>query len=172
MSTMSEQYQDDDDFDADPPGQQENHNLRELRKKAKERDQFATKVTEIEAERDAAKRELAMVRAGIDLDSPTGRLFVKAYDGEASTEAIRSAAAEYGLIQADASSEEEQTQEQALSRLANSTQGSGPVGGGEKWTEQTYASWDPATRNRFRTQHRQQFEALKRGEAIAPVSGF
>jgi hypothetical protein len=39
----------------------------------------------------AAQRELAFVRAGVDLDNPVGQLFAKAYDGELDKEAIGTA---------------------------------------------------------------------------------
>lgn len=50
------------------------------------------------AEAQAAQRELAFVKAGIDLNSPMARYFVKGYDGELSAEAIRQAAEEAQLI--------------------------------------------------------------------------
>lgn len=51
------------------------------------------------AERDAAQRELAFFRAGINAESAVGQLFVKGYDGELTTEAIKAAAAEIpGLV--------------------------------------------------------------------------
>ena len=50
------------------------------------------------AESEAAKRELAFVKAGIDPASPMSKYFVKAYDGELSPEAIREAAVEAQLI--------------------------------------------------------------------------
>ena len=73
-----------------------------LRNHAKnlERDLAATKAELAEAA--AAKRELNLIRAGVDLDSPTGKLFAKAYDGELDVDAIKEAAAEYGVIQAPA----------------------------------------------------------------------
>lgn len=37
----------------------------------------------------SARRELAMVKAGVDTDSPLGAMFVKAYDGEADVETIK-----------------------------------------------------------------------------------
>lgn len=37
----------------------------------------------------AAKRELTFLRAGVDLDSPVGKLFAKAYDGELDPDAIK-----------------------------------------------------------------------------------
>ena len=36
-----------------------------------------------------ARRELTFLRAGVDLDSPVGKLFAKAYDGELDPEAIK-----------------------------------------------------------------------------------
>jgi len=52
------------------------------------------------AEAEAARRELAMLKAGIDLDTPQGKLFAKAYDGESTLDAVKKAAEEYGVIQA------------------------------------------------------------------------
>jgi peptidoglycan hydrolase-like protein with peptidoglycan-binding domain len=50
------------------------------------------------AERDAAKRELMLMKAGIDLETPHGRLFAKGYDGEITVEAVKAAATDYGLL--------------------------------------------------------------------------
>lgn len=47
----------------------------------------------------ATQRELALVKAGIDTDSPVGKMFAKAYDGELNTDAIKAAALEVGAIQ-------------------------------------------------------------------------
>jgi hypothetical protein len=41
-----------------------------------------------------------MLKAGIDLETPQGKLFAKAYDGESTLDAVKSAAEEYGVIQA------------------------------------------------------------------------
>lgn len=50
------------------------------------------------ADAEAAQRKLAFIEAGIDMNAPTGKLFAKAYDGEFTLEAVKAAAAEYGLI--------------------------------------------------------------------------
>lgn len=94
---MTTQYEDDFDLDQEENEQPQQQQQQEpqwrknLERKAKEAD--AAK-----AEAQAAKRELAILKAGIDLESPTGKLFAKAYDGEASVDAIKAAATEYGLI--------------------------------------------------------------------------
>ena len=49
-------------------------------------------------EAEAAKRELAFVKAGVDPDSAAAKYFVKGYDGELTPEAIRQAAEEASLI--------------------------------------------------------------------------
>lgn len=72
--------------------------VRNLEKQAKAGKAAVREADEAKAEANAAKRELALMKAGIDLNSPTGKLFVKAYDGEISVEAIKAAAGEYGLI--------------------------------------------------------------------------
>ncbi len=67
--------------------------VRDLEKRAKGADTA-------KAEAEAAKRELAMLKAGINLDTPQGKLFAKAYDGESTLDAVKKAAEEYGVIEA------------------------------------------------------------------------
>lgn len=50
------------------------------------------------SEGELAKRELNFLKAGIDTNSPQGKLLLKAYDGENSLDAIKAAGEEYGLI--------------------------------------------------------------------------
>ena len=78
-----------------------------------------------EAQREAAnaKRELAFMKAGIDLDSPTGKLFAKAYDGDASVEAVKAAAGEYGLIPTS-QTDEVKNDLDALNRVSQASAGS------------------------------------------------
>lgn len=99
---MSDNYTEDQDFDLDEsaeasePAQDKSNDrkwVRDLEKRAKAADQA-------KAEAEAAKRELAFLKAGINLDTPQGKLFAKAYDGEFSAEAVKAAAEEYGVIQA------------------------------------------------------------------------
>lgn len=47
-----------------------------------------------------AQREVAFLKAGVDTDSPIGKLLFKSYDGELDIEAIKGAAAEVGAIKA------------------------------------------------------------------------
>lgn len=51
------------------------------------------------------KRENAMLKAGIDTNSPVGKMFAKAYDGELDVDAIKAAATEVGLAQASETTE-------------------------------------------------------------------
>lgn len=50
------------------------------------------------AEAAAARRKLALIEAGVDLNTPTGQLFAKAYDGELTVEAIKAQAEQYGVV--------------------------------------------------------------------------
>lgn len=157
---------DNEDFDSQP---RENHNLKRLREKAKGYDEAVKAKSLIEQERDQAKRELAFVRAGIDLDSPSGKLAAKAYDGEPSLDAVKQFAVEYGLIQPD---EEEMDQQAALQRLSGATRGAQGSLSGREITPDTYAGWDRATRDAFRSEHPRLAEALKRGQSVPSVAGF
>ena len=64
----------------------------------------------------SAQRELAFVKAGVDLSSGMSKYFVKAYDGELTPEAIRVAAAEANLIK-----NQEPQEKQAWDRVSNAS---------------------------------------------------
>lgn len=88
-----------DDYTMDPTG-----NLREKeqpvsRKWIRDLEKRAKKGDEALAETAQLRRELAVMRAGVPLDSPIGKLFIKAYDGPDDPDAIKAAAVEYGVLQ-------------------------------------------------------------------------
>jgi hypothetical protein len=65
----------------------------------------------------SAQRELAFVKAGVDLNAPVAKYFVKGYDGELSPEAIRAAAEEANLVPKAAQAPEVKSEQQAWTRL-------------------------------------------------------
>lgn len=65
-----------------------------------------------------AQRKLAFVEAGVDLNAPISRYFVKAYDGEMTADAIRQAAQETNLIGATQQKPEVQAEQQAWNRVS------------------------------------------------------
>lgn len=61
----------------------------------------AKRGNQAQAELEAAKRENAMLRAGVDLDSAAGKYFLAGYDGELDSDAIKAEATKIpGLIRA------------------------------------------------------------------------
>jgi len=52
-----------------------------------------------QAEAAQARRELAFLKAGVDLESPLGKLFAKGYDGDLTPDAVKSAAVEAGIVE-------------------------------------------------------------------------
>lgn len=71
---------------------------RKLEKELKEAKEAAKSSANENSELLSAKRELALIKAGIDTAGGTGALFAKSYDGELTVEAIRTDAEKYGLI--------------------------------------------------------------------------
>ncbi len=69
------------------------------------------------AEAEAAKRELAFVKAGVPMDNPASKYFVKGYDGDFSPEAIRAAAEEANLIAPSVQTQQVQAEQNAWNRL-------------------------------------------------------
>jgi hypothetical protein len=83
----------DSEYDDDQP-QESNPVRARMKQLEKETRELRKQV----AEAQAAQKELAFVKAGLDLASPMAKYFVKGYDGELSPEAIRLAAEEAQLI--------------------------------------------------------------------------
>jgi hypothetical protein len=70
-------------------------------------------------EAEAAKRELAFVKAGVDPEAAGAKWFVKGYDGEFTAEAIRAAAEEANLIPSQ--KKEVAAEQQAWNRVAQAS---------------------------------------------------
>ena len=91
----------DDEFDdevSEPTPQPLDPNIR---KQLREAEKLRKETESLRAELEAQRREVQFSKAGIP-DSGVGALFRKAYDGDASPEAIRQAAEEYGILQSQA----------------------------------------------------------------------
>lgn len=65
-----------------------------------------------------AQRKLAFVEAGVDINAPISRYFVKAYDGEMTADAIRQAAQEANLIAGMQPKAEIQAEQNAWDRVS------------------------------------------------------
>ena len=70
-------------------------------------------------EAEAAQRELAFVKAGVNPDSAAAKYFVKGYDGELTPEAIRAAAEEANLVSSE--KKEVAGEQQAWNRVAQAS---------------------------------------------------
>lgn len=86
--------------------------MRELEQQVKA---FEAKAKEAEA----AQRELAFVKAGVNPDSAAAKYFVKGYDGELTPEAIRAAAEEANLVSSE--KKEVAVEQQAWNRVAQAS---------------------------------------------------
>jgi len=96
---MTTETYSDDDLIEDQETQTGDSDERSDRKWVRDLEKRAKGADTAKAEAEAAKRELAMLKAGINLDTPTGKLFAKAYDGESTLDSVRKAAEEYGVIE-------------------------------------------------------------------------
>ena len=93
-----------------------------IRKQLREAEKARKELESVRNELEAQKREVQFSKAGIP-DSGLGQLFRKAYDGEASQEAIRAAAQEYGIIQASEEASSDDSELAALRRAQGATIG-------------------------------------------------
>lgn len=82
---------------------------------------------EIAAKAERLERERAFAKAGLDPDDAAARYFVKGYDGDLNTEAIRQAAIEARLLSPDPAPEQKAEQE-AWARSSQVASGAGHAG--------------------------------------------
>lgn len=80
-----------------------------------------------EQEAQKARRELAFLKAGLNTDDPKTSYFVKGYEGEVTTEAIRKAAMEAGFLEAPPEEPVDQQTLDATGRVASASSGAGVV---------------------------------------------
>jgi len=99
MSNFEEEFYEDD---SDQPTSQ-NPVRAQLKAQEKELRELRKQV----AESQAVQKEMAFVKAGIDLTSPMSKYFIRGYDGELTPEAIRLAAEEAQLITPQVSPEDQ-----------------------------------------------------------------
>lgn len=71
----------------------------------------ASRAKKLEQELSQMQRELAFFKAGIPQDDPKMRYFIKGYEGDLESDAIRTAAMQAGFLQAQQNPEQAQVQE-------------------------------------------------------------
>ncbi len=127
--TQPDDY-DDTEVDDQQPTAEPNWR-RQLERKA---EKAAREAAENKAAAEAARRELAFVKAGVDPDSPKAKYFVRGYEGELTVDAIKAEAAQLGLVDAPAPPAEEipAAERAAHERIAASAAGTS-VPGGRDW---------------------------------------
>lgn len=114
-------FYDEDEFE-DQPEQPQTKNP--LRSRMKELERENAELRKQAAAKAEAERELAFLKAGVNLNSPMGRYFVKGYDGEFTPEAIRQAAMEAQLIDAPETNTVPDTETSAWQRTTQVAAGS------------------------------------------------
>ena len=93
-----------------------------IRKQLREAEKARKELDGLKAELETQRREIQFSKAGIP-DSGVGSLFRKAYDGEASLEAIQKSATEYGILQAPEEPLADDSELAALRRAQGATIG-------------------------------------------------
>lgn len=114
---MSDNYIDDeietDDIDS---GTGEAGDIKSLRRAANGK-------KKLEQELANAKRELAFIKAGINPEDPKMRYFVKGYEGDLTSEAVRAAALEAGFLASQGQSDQAQAVQSAQERVMTAAAG-------------------------------------------------
>lgn len=124
---MTTPYEDDQD-DATEQGGPDF--MRKLRSEAKTGRDAQKAIDEANAATRSAQRELAMARAGIDVASPLGTMFARAYDGEVDVDLIKS---EWDKVQPGSGGQPQvgvsPADQAAMERISQAQAGGVPAGG-------------------------------------------
>lgn len=146
-----------------------------LRKQAGEAEKLRQRAEAAEAKveklESAPKRDKAFRDFGIDLDNLTKaeRKVLESFDGDLDKEAISEFVEEYELPLAEGSNEEPTDEEPAAARVAAAAKRN-PSGRGVTTIKPADANaWSTEKLLRFREQHADEYEALKRGETVTGV---
>lgn len=127
MTDQNDDY-DDDNTDTDEAPRERNWR-RKLEDDAKAGREAQSALAEAQAQAAAAQRELVMRRAGVDIDSPLGAMFSKAYDGAPEADSVVAAwSAITGQAPPDTSGIPAD-QQAAMARISGSMNGGVPAGG-------------------------------------------
>lgn len=116
---MADEHEDDDDQEYEEDG---NQDIKNLRKKARDHDALAARVA-------AQDRELAFAKAKMDFDDPKLAYFMKGYDGELTTEAIRARAEADGFLSSSEQGRQNANELTAQQRIANASSGAADTPG-------------------------------------------
>jgi hypothetical protein len=119
---VSEQPIETDEYD-DP---NESSVIKKLRAEAKLGREAAARAEAAEKTSREAQRELAMRRAGVDVDSPLGAMFNKAWDGEINVDDMR---AGWEQVAGNVPPAQQSPDQAALQRIASASGGSQASGG-------------------------------------------
>jgi len=130
----------DDDLGFDPDTAITNEQVRETIKRL-ERENRDLKANIAEATQ--ARRELSFVKAGIDLSTPTGKLFAKAYDGNPDLDEVRAAAIEYGLLEPPPATPTPSDEQAAFQRIDRAAATGRPASGPVDWSKRLKETRNP-----------------------------
>lgn len=114
----------DDQFEDDDPN--ESSVIRKLRAEAKAGREASARAEAAEKSSREAQRELAMRRAGVDVDSPLGAMFSRAWEGEIDADAMREG---WAAVSGNTPSGQSTPDQEALQRISMAS-GGGQASGG------------------------------------------
>lgn len=107
-----------------------------------------------------AQRELAFVKAGVDLNAPVAKYFVKGYEGDLTPEAIRSAAEEANLIPRQETPMDNKPEQQAWDRLQKLSKRAETTEPPVDWTQRINNAKSPEEVQALLAQARQEAENI------------
>ena len=164
------------DLDEDLAAELEEFKASNLRQKAAERDALEAERNALKAELDEMKsrpaREKAFREYGVDLDqlSKLERKAIEAYDGELTAEAIASFVEENEIAVVE-SEQEDQAEESGAETIVRTAKRAGAQGSRAPVIKpEDTEDWSTQKLMEFRGKHPEEFEALKRGEAVTGVT--
>lgn len=129
--------------------------LRKLRKSAKRSDAHAGEV-------EGLKREVAVLRAGLNLKPQQLKALWSVHEGEMTPEALKQTAGDLGFVEIEEETEEDTQAREAATAIQRATAGATPPGKSALLTAESLTGWTQEKQMRFRVQHPQEWAAILR----------
>lgn len=98
----------DQEYEGEQNEEQEEHFVRLKREDIRGLEARAKKNEDLESSNQLMAKQLAFLRAGVDIDTPVGKLLFRGYDGELDAEAIKAEAIEVGALKGEPKEQEQE----------------------------------------------------------------
>ena len=153
-----------EDLDEDQPD--DDDTIRKIRNRNRQMAKELKRLKQVESDHAKLRQDTAIGQIGKELNERQVKALLATHEGDMTTEALRATAAELGFIEADDAEPVPPEDLDAEEQVNKAVAGSSSPNTAGLITPADASSWGVDKQIRFKKQHPDAFEALKRGESV------